>query len=58
MEEFIDTEADEEKFLYQQAKIKWLSEGDKNSNFFHKVLKGRTHRSKVLSICDDKWRKT
>ncbi|GJY63501.1 pentatricopeptide repeat-containing protein [Tanacetum coccineum] len=31
VEEFYEAEADEEKFLYQQAKIKWLCEGDKNS---------------------------
>ncbi|GJS10780.1 cleavage and polyadenylation specificity factor subunit 1 [Tanacetum coccineum] len=40
LEEFLQAKADEEKFLLQQAKITWLSEGDKNTNFFHKVLKG------------------
>ncbi|GKC91651.1 RNA-directed DNA polymerase, eukaryota, reverse transcriptase zinc-binding domain protein [Tanacetum coccineum] len=30
VEEFYEAEADEEKLLYQQAKIKWLFEGDKN----------------------------
>nr|GEU70676.1 hypothetical protein [Tanacetum cinerariifolium] len=43
-----EAEADEEKFLYQQEKIKWLSEGDKNSSYFHKVLKGVNNRSKPL----------
>nr|GFA09996.1 hypothetical protein [Tanacetum cinerariifolium] len=47
VKEFHDAEAsDEEKFLWQQAKIKWLSEGDKNSSYFHKVLKGRNNKSK------------
>ncbi|GJR07922.1 hypothetical protein Tco_0790574 [Tanacetum coccineum] len=32
VEEFYEAEANEEKFLYQQAKIKWLCEGDKNSS--------------------------
>ncbi|GKC47082.1 RNA-directed DNA polymerase, eukaryota, reverse transcriptase zinc-binding domain protein [Tanacetum coccineum] len=52
VKEFHEAEADEEKFLFQQAKIKWLSKGDKNSSFFHKVLKGRSNKSKILSLCD------
>nr|GEU67293.1 hypothetical protein [Tanacetum cinerariifolium] len=52
VKEFHDAEADEEKFLWQQAKIKWLSEGDKNSRYFHKVLKGRNNKSKILSLND------
>ncbi|GJX44527.1 RNA-directed DNA polymerase, eukaryota, reverse transcriptase zinc-binding domain protein, partial [Tanacetum coccineum] len=51
-EEFHDAEADEEKFLWQHAKIKWLSEGDKNNSYFHKVLKGRNNKSKILSLND------
>ncbi|GJU50291.1 hypothetical protein Tco_1219846 [Tanacetum coccineum] len=46
------TEADEEMLLFQQAKIKWLSDGDKNSKFFHKILKGRTNKSKILFLQD------
>ncbi|GJV50916.1 hypothetical protein Tco_1446657 [Tanacetum coccineum] len=45
---------DEEKFLYQQAKIEWLSDGDRNSKFFHVVLKERTHRNKIDMVCDGK----
>nr|GEW13042.1 hypothetical protein [Tanacetum cinerariifolium] len=52
-EEFYEAEADEEKFLYQQAKIKWLCEGDKNSRFFHRVLKGRKCKSKVHFITNN-----
>ncbi|GJV99439.1 RNA-directed DNA polymerase, eukaryota, reverse transcriptase zinc-binding domain protein [Tanacetum coccineum] len=52
VKEFYEAEEDEEKFLFQQAKIKWLSNGDKNSNYFHKVLKGRNNRSKILNIED------
>nr|GEV68591.1 hypothetical protein [Tanacetum cinerariifolium] len=46
-------EKDEEKFLYKQARIKWLNEGDKNSSYFHKVLKGRSNKSIVFSLYDD-----
>ncbi|GJR52155.1 hypothetical protein Tco_1402676 [Tanacetum coccineum] len=53
VEEFYEAEADEEKFLYQEAKIKWLCEGDKNSRFFHRVLKGRKCKSKVHFITDN-----
>ncbi|GKE20237.1 RNA-directed DNA polymerase, eukaryota, reverse transcriptase zinc-binding domain protein [Tanacetum coccineum] len=42
-----------EKILYQKAKVKWLSEGDRNNAFFHKVLKSRSHKSKISTICDD-----
>ncbi|GJV97001.1 RNA-directed DNA polymerase, eukaryota, reverse transcriptase zinc-binding domain protein [Tanacetum coccineum] len=52
VKDFYEAESDEEKFLYQQAKIKWLS-GDKNSSYFHKVFKGRSNRSKVFWLMDD-----
>ncbi|GJZ14078.1 RNA-directed DNA polymerase, eukaryota, reverse transcriptase zinc-binding domain protein, partial [Tanacetum coccineum] len=53
MKEFYEAERDEEKFLFQQAKIKWLSDGDKNSSYLHRVLKGRNNRSKILSLNDN-----
>ncbi|GJW96778.1 RNA-directed DNA polymerase, eukaryota, reverse transcriptase zinc-binding domain protein [Tanacetum coccineum] len=52
VKEFYEVKEDEEKFLFQQAKIKWLSNGDKNNSYFHKVLKGRNNRSKILSLKD------
>lgn len=45
--------ADEEKLLSQKAKIEWLKEGDKNSAFYYKVFRGRMHKNRVVSICDD-----
>nr|GEY05018.1 hypothetical protein [Tanacetum cinerariifolium] len=36
---------DEEKLLFQKAKVNWLNDGDRNSAFFHKVVKGRINRS-------------
>ncbi|GJY35773.1 RNA-directed DNA polymerase, eukaryota, reverse transcriptase zinc-binding domain protein [Tanacetum coccineum] len=50
VKEFCEAESDEEKFLHQQAKIKWLCDGDKNSSYFHRVLKGRNN--KILDSCD------
>lgn len=48
---------DEERLLKQKTKITWLKEGDKNSAYFHKVLKGRLNRSRILLICDEDGRR-
>ncbi|GKC82432.1 RNA-directed DNA polymerase, eukaryota, reverse transcriptase zinc-binding domain protein [Tanacetum coccineum] len=45
--------SDEEKLLYQKSKIKWLSYGDKNNAFFHKILKGRYQRNRISVIHND-----
>lgn len=44
---------DEERFLYQKARIDRLRDGDRNSAFFHKTIKGRLYRSKVRKICTE-----
>ncbi|GKC27774.1 RNA-directed DNA polymerase, eukaryota, reverse transcriptase zinc-binding domain protein [Tanacetum coccineum] len=44
---------DECKLLHQQAKVEWLSEGDKNSAYFHKIVKSRKHSSKIMAVYDD-----
>nr|GEX07717.1 hypothetical protein [Tanacetum cinerariifolium] len=53
IEEYVAARKDEEKLLYQKAKVKWLSEGDRNNAFFHRVLKSKSHRSKISTISDD-----
>nr|GEW70593.1 hypothetical protein [Tanacetum cinerariifolium] len=53
VEEFCEAESDEEIFLHQQAKIKWLCDGDKNSRYFHRVLKGMNNKRKVFSLSDN-----
>ncbi|GJX71997.1 RNA-directed DNA polymerase, eukaryota, reverse transcriptase zinc-binding domain protein [Tanacetum coccineum] len=45
---------EEEQFLFQKAKITWMSDGDKNSKFFHAVIKGRIHRNRIDVVCDEK----
>lgn len=47
---------DEEKLLAQKAKIDWLCDGDTNSKFFHIVLKGRAHKSRIEAVHDEKRR--
>ncbi|GKC11853.1 RNA-directed DNA polymerase, eukaryota, reverse transcriptase zinc-binding domain protein [Tanacetum coccineum] len=44
---------EEDNMLYQKAKVEWLNEEDRNTFFFHKVLKERKHRSKIMAIYDE-----
>ncbi|GJR62664.1 probable L-cysteine desulfhydrase, chloroplastic [Tanacetum coccineum] len=53
LSEYRDAANDENKLLKQKAKIKWLREGDKNTAFFHKVMKGRKHINRIESICNE-----
>ncbi|GKA75895.1 RNA-directed DNA polymerase, eukaryota, reverse transcriptase zinc-binding domain protein [Tanacetum coccineum] len=52
LEKYIAAVKDEEKLLFQKCKIKWLSYGDKNNSFFHKMLKGRSQRNIIQVIYD------
>nr|GEU72208.1 hypothetical protein [Tanacetum cinerariifolium] len=42
----------QERFLKQKAKILWLKEGDSNSVYFHKAVKGRMSRSRIDVVAD------
>ncbi|XP_023752887.1 uncharacterized protein LOC111901263 [Lactuca sativa] len=44
---------DEEKLLYQRSKINWLLEGDNNTKFFHRVVKSRGNRNRILMVLDE-----
>ena len=44
---------DEEKLLSQRSKIKWLSDGDNNTKFFHSCLKSRINRNRILMVLDE-----
>ncbi|GJR76771.1 RNA-directed DNA polymerase, eukaryota, reverse transcriptase zinc-binding domain protein [Tanacetum coccineum] len=41
---------DEEKLLFQQAKIEWLKDGDRNSKFLHAFLKCKRNKSRIAMI--------
>ncbi|KAK1407921.1 hypothetical protein QVD17_39548 [Tagetes erecta] len=43
---------DEERFLKQKSKVKWLAAGDANTSFFHMSLKCRNHNSRVDMVRD------
>ncbi|GJW84354.1 RNA-directed DNA polymerase, eukaryota, reverse transcriptase zinc-binding domain protein [Tanacetum coccineum] len=54
-ENFLPTEyqqATEEEYslLCQKAKVEWLKDGDRNIAYFHKTIKERTHRGRIMSI--------
>ncbi|GKC58135.1 hypothetical protein Tco_1085733, partial [Tanacetum coccineum] len=53
LKRFNEAVMDEEKVMYQQAKFNWLKEGDKNTTYFHKVVKGKRNLSRVDSIYDE-----
>ncbi|GJZ06966.1 RNA-directed DNA polymerase, eukaryota, reverse transcriptase zinc-binding domain protein [Tanacetum coccineum] len=55
LDEYNEAMKDEEKLLAQKASVEWLNEEDKNSSFFHKVIKGRRSRNRVAIIRDENW---
>lgn len=42
-----------ELFQKQRAKISWLREGDGNTGFFHKMIKGSNNRNKIALVVDN-----
>ncbi|GKF25928.1 RNA-directed DNA polymerase, eukaryota, reverse transcriptase zinc-binding domain protein, partial [Tanacetum coccineum] len=50
LKEYVIAMEDEEKLLFQKSKIKWLSLGDRNNDFFHKTLRGRYQRNKIEKV--------
>ncbi|KAJ9565118.1 hypothetical protein OSB04_001084 [Centaurea solstitialis] len=36
----------------QRAKVKWLSEGDSNTRYFHQVVKEKRHVHQIHSVCN------
>ncbi|GJU13851.1 RNA-directed DNA polymerase, eukaryota, reverse transcriptase zinc-binding domain protein [Tanacetum coccineum] len=54
LKEYCEAVRDEEKFLFQQAKIEWLKDEDMNTKFFHAYLKSRRNRSRITMIKNEK----
>lgn len=44
---------DEEKLLFQKAKVDWLCGGDMNTKYFHQLIRSTKHTNRILSICDE-----
>ncbi|XP_060170788.1 uncharacterized protein LOC132601740 [Lycium barbarum] len=43
----------QDTILRQKARVRWLSEGDTNSAFFHGIIKGRRKRLNIQKIRDE-----
>ncbi|GKD52481.1 RNA-directed DNA polymerase, eukaryota, reverse transcriptase zinc-binding domain protein [Tanacetum coccineum] len=54
LKEYYDAIRDENNLLMQKAKIEWLKDGDRNTEFFHKIIKGRMHKGRIITICNEK----
>ncbi|GJZ97390.1 RNA-directed DNA polymerase, eukaryota, reverse transcriptase zinc-binding domain protein [Tanacetum coccineum] len=52
LQEYNEAIKDEEKILAQKAKVRWLSEGDKNSKYFHNAIKSRMHTNRIMGVYD------
>lgn len=44
---------EEERFWRQKCREEWLKEGDRNTRYFHNVVKGRKVKNKVLMLLDE-----
>lgn len=49
---FNEAVLEEESLLKQKSKIMWLKYGDGNIGYFHKVVKGRQNRARILVVRD------
>ncbi|GKB94345.1 RNA-directed DNA polymerase, eukaryota, reverse transcriptase zinc-binding domain protein, partial [Tanacetum coccineum] len=49
--EYVEAAEDELKLLHQKARVNWLKEGDKNSAYFHSILRTRRNKGRIDSIC-------
>ncbi|XP_071715137.1 uncharacterized protein [Rutidosis leptorrhynchoides] len=53
LNEYENAKKDEYVLLQQKIKIKWLGEGDRNTSFFHSMLKSRKAKNRIDGICDE-----
>ncbi|GJR87107.1 RNA-directed DNA polymerase, eukaryota, reverse transcriptase zinc-binding domain protein [Tanacetum coccineum] len=54
LQEYYKALNEENSLLMQKAKIEWLKDGDRNTKFFHKIIKGRMHKGRIMSVCNEK----
>ncbi|GKC28564.1 RNA-directed DNA polymerase, eukaryota, reverse transcriptase zinc-binding domain protein [Tanacetum coccineum] len=54
LREYQKATKEEYSLLCQKAKVEWLREGDRNIAYFHKTIKERVHRNRIMTIRDEK----
>ncbi|GJT01793.1 RNA-directed DNA polymerase, eukaryota, reverse transcriptase zinc-binding domain protein [Tanacetum coccineum] len=50
LKEYQEATKEEYSLLCQKAKVEWLKEGDRNTAYFHKAIKERVHRGRIMTI--------
>ncbi|GJR72292.1 RNA-directed DNA polymerase, eukaryota, reverse transcriptase zinc-binding domain protein [Tanacetum coccineum] len=50
LKEYQQATEEEYSLLCQKAKVEWLKDGDRNTTYFHKTIKERTHKGRIMSI--------
>lgn len=51
--ELAEAHREEEKFWRQRSREQWLREGDRNTSYFHNVVKGKKIRNNILMLKDE-----
>ncbi|GKA46941.1 RNA-directed DNA polymerase, eukaryota, reverse transcriptase zinc-binding domain protein [Tanacetum coccineum] len=54
LSQYMEAIDDAENLLMHQAKVDWISKGDRNNKFFHNILKSRGNMHKITNICNEK----
>nr|GEY81447.1 hypothetical protein [Tanacetum cinerariifolium] len=51
---YMEAIGDEKSFMLQKTKLDWISKEDRNTKFFHKVIKSKENLNKITSVCNAK----
>lgn len=51
--ELAEAYREEERYWRQRSREQWLREGDRNTSYFHNIVKGRKIRNNILMLRDD-----
>ncbi|GKB39949.1 RNA-directed DNA polymerase, eukaryota, reverse transcriptase zinc-binding domain protein [Tanacetum coccineum] len=53
LKKFNEAMMDEEKLVFQQAQIEWLSAGDKKNAYFHSMIRSKRNLNRIECTYDD-----